>query len=73
MECHACKEKQFLNFNGRASVKIQLRMEFLSSKKTIDKKKLHLYERAYKRSVRNDIENMTMENPNEFWEKIKKV
>ena len=66
------REKQFLNFNGRSSIKTQLRMEFLSSHKRFDKR-LRQYERAYKRSVCDDIENMTSENPNEFWEKIKKI
>ena len=66
------KEKQFLNFNGRSSIKTQLRREFLSSQKRFDKS-LRQYERAYKRSVCDDIENMTSENPNEFWEKIKKL
>ena len=47
-------------------------MEFLTSQKTIDKA-LHRYERAYKRSVCDDIENMTTENLNDFCEKIKKL
>ena len=66
------KEKRFLNFNGRACFKTQLRTEFLASQKTFDKA-LHRYERAYKRSVCDEIENMTTENPNDFWEKIKKL
>ena len=45
---------------------------FFSRKKLLIKK-LHQYERAYKRSVCDDIENMTTENPNEYWEKIKKL
>ena len=67
------REKQFLNSNGRSSIKTtQLRMEFLSSQKRFDKR-LRQYERAYKRSVCDDIEIMTSENPNEFWGKIKKL
>ena len=62
------KEKQYLNFNGPSSIKTQLRREFLSSQKRFDKS-IRQYERAYKRSVCDDIENMTSENPNEFWEK----
>ena len=48
-------------------------MEFLTSQKNFFYKALHWYERAYKRSVSDDIENMTTENPNDFWKKIKKL
>ena len=47
-------------------------MEFLASQKSFDKQ-LRQCERAYKRSICDDIENMTADNPNEFWEKIKKL
>ena len=48
------KEKRFVFFNGRACFKTQLRIEFLTSQKAFDKA-LHRYERAYKRSVCDDI------------------
>ena len=64
------KEKIFLNFTGRSHTKTQLRLEFLASQKDFDKA-LRRYERAYKRTLCDNIENMSAENPNEFWEKIK--
>ena len=65
------KETQFLKCNGRASIKTQLRFEFLASQKAFDKKLRH-YERVYKQSVCDDIENMSTEKPNVSWEKLSK-
>ena len=65
------KEKQSLQFNGHASTKRLLRTEFLTSQKQFDRK-LRQEESNYRQSICSDIENMTTENPNEFWEKIKK-
>ena len=59
------KETQFLKCNGRASIKTQLRFEFLASQRAFDKKLRH-YERVYKQSVCDDIDNMSTEKPNVF-------
>ena len=68
------KEQHFLTFNGKSRIKCQLRWDFITSKKTFDEK-LRQWERAYKRSVCDEIKkkNMTTDNPNEFWKKIKKL
>ena len=65
-------EKRFLRFNGNNAYKSRLRTEFLNAQKNFDRK-LRQAERAYRQSFSNDIESMTTENPNEFWEKIKKL
>ena len=64
------RERAFLRFKGSLNIKSQLRREFQTAQNTFDRT-LRKYERQYKRSMCNDIENMSTENPREFWNKIK--
>ena len=64
------RERAFLRFKGSSNIKSQLRRDFQTAQNTIDRT-LRKYERQYKRSMCNDIENMSTENPREFWNKIK--
>ncbi|CAG2190910.1 unnamed protein product [Mytilus edulis] len=66
------KENQFLKFKGKASVKSKLRQDFKSAQ-TIFDRKLRKCERQHRQSFCIDIEIMTTKNPNEFWEKIKRL
>ncbi|CAC5399191.1 unnamed protein product [Mytilus coruscus] len=66
------KENQFLIFKGKASVKSQLRKDFKSSQ-TIFDRKLRKCERQHRQSFCIDIDIMTTNNRNAFWEKIKSV
>ena len=63
------RERAFLRFKGSSNIKSQLRREFQTAQNIFDRT-LRKYERKYKRSMCNDIENMSTENPREFWNKI---
>ena len=65
-------EKRYLRFHGNTAAKSRLRTDFLIAQRSFDRK-LRQTERAYRKSFCNDIEGMTTENPNEFWEKIKRL
>ena len=64
------KERAFLRFKGRTNIRSLLRREFQTAQSTFDRT-LRKYERQYKRAMCDDIENMSTENPREFWNKIK--
>ena len=66
------KEKGFLKFRGNLSVKRKLREEFHTAQKIFDRT-LKRCERQFRHSFCVEVENMTTSNPNEFWEKIKKL
>ena len=59
-----------MRFKGRANIRSLLRREFQTAQSTFDRT-LRKYERQYKRAMCDDIENMSTENPREFWNKIK--
>ncbi|VDI40881.1 Hypothetical predicted protein [Mytilus galloprovincialis] len=66
------KEKQFLSFKGRSSTRRRFREEFQHAQKSFDRK-LRQCERHYRQSFCLEIDNMVTSNPNDFWDKIKKL
>ena len=58
-------ENTFISYKGKENVKSALRREYTQARESIDKA-LKRAERAYKKSVANDIEIMSSTNPNEF-------
>ncbi|VDI49336.1 Hypothetical predicted protein [Mytilus galloprovincialis] len=66
------KEKQFLSFKGRSSTRRRFREEFQHAQKSFDRK-LRQCERHYRQSFCLKIDNMVTSNPNDFWDKIKKL
>ena len=63
------KENNFISYKGKKNVKSALRREYNQTRESFDKA-LKRAERAYKKSVANDIETMSSTNPNVFWNKI---
>ncbi|XP_055998773.1 uncharacterized protein LOC130047523 isoform X1 [Ostrea edulis] len=66
------KENMFVKYKGKQNVKSALRREYIEARDIFDKA-LRRTERSYKKTVARDIENMSSSNPNEFWNKIKKL
>ncbi|VDI60355.1 Hypothetical predicted protein [Mytilus galloprovincialis] len=66
------KENEFIQCNGNRSVKSAIRREYSQARDVFDKN-LRRTERTYKKAMAVDIETMVTTNPNEFWEKIKKL
>ena len=65
-------EKQYLKFKGRNNVKNALRKDFQIAQKNFDRR-LRQCVRKHKKTMCIDIETMTMNNPSEFWNKIKQL
>ncbi|CAC5416249.1 unnamed protein product [Mytilus coruscus] len=66
------KEKDFVQCDGNRNVKSALRREYSQARDVFDKN-LRRTERTYKKAMAVDIETMVTTNPNEFWEKIRKL
>ena len=62
----------FISYKDKKNIKSALRREYTQARESFDKA-LKRAERAYKKSVANDIETMSSTNPNEFWNKIRKL
>ena len=62
-------ENNFISYIGKKNDISALRREYTQARESFDKA-LKRAERAYKKSVANDIETMSSTNPNEFWNKI---
>lgn len=66
------KERKFLQCKENRHIKTALRREYIESRNAFDKM-LRQSERAYRRSVAVEIEDMSSNNPNDFWDKIKRL
>ena len=66
------KERIFLKCTQGKQIKHARRQEYKSAQDLFDKR-LRQLERQYKRSLANDIETLSSNNPNEFWNKIKNL
>ena len=65
-------ENNFIRYKGERKVKSALRREYTEARDLFDKT-LRRAERNYKKSFANVIEDMSSTNPNEFWNKIRKL
>ena len=65
-------EEDFLKCKHNRRLRFQLRTEYVKSRNEFDKH-LRRTERAFKRATVTDIEEMSTNNPNEFWRKIEKL
>ena len=65
-------EEDFLKCKHDRRLRLQLRTEYVKSRNEFDKH-LRRTERAFKRATVIDIEEMSTNNPNEFWRKIEKL
>lgn len=63
------REKQYLQHKGRNNVKQALRRDYIQSRDRFDKE-LKWCEREYRRSVSIEIEEMTTNDPDAFYEKV---
>lgn len=66
------KENEFLKCHENRQIKLARRMEYVSARNSFNKE-LRNCERLYRLSMAVDIENMSSNNPNEFWRKIKNL
>lgn len=66
------RERAFLKCNDNQRVKTALRREYIVARDSFDKS-LRQAERAYRRAKSIEIETMSTNNPNEFWDKINKL
>ena len=65
------KERLFLKCTGR-NRRSTLRQEFKNAQSVFDKQ-LRKTERAYRRTMADDIETMSTSNPNDFWKKVQNL
>ena len=65
-------ERDFLRCSSNRNVKTALRRNYITARNMFDKV-LRQTERAYRQTVAFDIEDMSSNNPNDFWEKIKNL
>ena len=67
------KEKGFRQYLGNCKhVKSRFAMDFKASRSVFDKA-LRKAERSYRRELCNEIDNVCIKNPNDFWKSIKKL
>ncbi|CAC5388185.1 unnamed protein product [Mytilus coruscus] len=66
------KEKAFLKCTGNRNTKTALRKDYADTRDKFDKL-LRKAEREYRSAKASDFESISVNNPNEFWEKISRL
>ena len=66
------EERKYLKFNGPRHIKSQFRQDYISARDNFDKS-LRRAEREYNAKIVTDIENVSTENPREFWNFVKRL